>query len=99
MQTVNLTIREQKLRYAKPWLAIAYFSIPTVLIMLIQGLYNIIDKELALQFAAIDLRQDPWYIQQYNLITKQNVTNIPLKDMQAFINVATQYTTQIYSLL
>ncbi|KAF0850730.1 MAG: hypothetical protein EIB84_03895 [Spiroplasma poulsonii] len=99
MQTVNLTIREQKLRYAKPWLAIAYFSIPTVLIMLIQGLYNIIDKELALQFAAIDLRQDPWYIHQYNLITKQNVTNIPLKDMQAFINVATQYTTQIYSLL
>lgn len=42
MQTVNLTIREQKLRYAKPWLAIAYFSIPTVLIMLIQGLYKIL---------------------------------------------------------
>ncbi|AOX44103.1 hypothetical protein S100390_v1c07670 [Spiroplasma sp. NBRC 100390] len=99
MKTVDLTIREQKLRYAKPWLAIAYFSIPTVLIMLIQGFYNIIDKELALQFAALDLRQDPWYIQQYNLITKHNVTSIPLKDMQAFINVATQYTTQIYSLL
>ncbi|ATZ18430.1 hypothetical protein ESOMN_v1c00440 [Williamsoniiplasma somnilux] len=46
-----LTTREFMLRYASVWKAIAYFCIPTVILMLTQGLYNILDKTLALQFA------------------------------------------------
>jgi Na+-driven multidrug efflux pump len=46
-----LTKREYALRYQGVWSAIAYFCIPTVVLMLTQGLYNILDKTLALQFA------------------------------------------------
>lgn len=94
-----LTEREKKLRYGKPWLTILYFCIPTVLIMFIQGFYNIIDKTLALQFAAGDLSSDPFYVALYNQMKSTTVDIIPLKEMKIFINVATQYATQTYNLL
>lgn len=94
-----LTTREKKLRYGKPWITIMYFCIPTVLIMVIQGFYNIIDKTLALQFAAGDLSHDPFYLALYKEITGETVSSIPLNQMKIFINVATQYATQIYNLL
>lgn len=94
-----LTEREKKLRYGKPWMTILYFCIPTVLIMLIQGFYNIIDKTLALQFASGDLSIDPFYVGLYNQINNTSVAAIPLNEMRIFINVATQYSTQTYNLL
>lgn len=94
-----LTTREKKLRYGKPWLTILYFCLPTVLIMFIQGFYNIIDKTLALQFAAGDLSHDPFYVALYNQINGSGVSVIPLNEMKIFINVATQYATQTYNLL
>lgn len=94
-----LTEREKKLRYGKPWITILYFCLPTVLIMLISGFYNIIDKTLALQFAAGDLSHDPFYIDLYNKINNTSVVFIPLNEMKIFINVATQYATQTYNLL
>ncbi|AHF61183.1 hypothetical protein P344_04670 [Spiroplasma mirum ATCC 29335] len=102
MTSVILTAREKKLRYAKPWLTIAYFCIPTVLLMIIQGFYNIIDKTLALQFAAPDAMKDPFYVDAYNALNhftgSQIVTEIPLKEMQSYINIATQYASQTYNL-
>lgn len=96
-----LTEREKKLRYGKPWVTILYFCIPTVLIMLIQGFYNIIDKTLALQFAAGDLAVDPFYVQLFNQMHSDlpPVDAIPLHEMKIFINIATQYSTQTYNLL
>jgi len=77
-----------------------YFCVPTILIMMIQGFYNIVDKTLALQFAASDLSYDSFYINLYKNITgNMNVTYIPLDQMKIFINVATQYATQTYNLL
>ncbi|WP_374697051.1 MATE family efflux transporter [Spiroplasma endosymbiont of Polydrusus formosus] len=93
-----LTIREKKLRFEKPWKTIAYFCIPTVFIMVIQGLYNIVDKSLALSFATPDLIHDQFYIDAYNRLKNINVTEIPLADMRSFINVATQYASQTYNL-
>lgn len=94
-----LTEREKKLRYGTPWKTIAFFCAPTVLIMVIQGFYNIIDKTLALQFAAGDLAKNPWYVDHYNTLTHSNVLVIPLKEMKTYINVATQYASQTYNLL
>ncbi len=92
------TNREKKLRFEKPWKTIAYFCIPTVFIMVIQGLYNIVDKSLALSFAALDLIHEQFYIDAYNRLKNINVTKIPLADMRSFINVATQYASQTYNL-
>ncbi|MDQ7983243.1 MAG: MATE family efflux transporter [Spiroplasma sp.] len=94
-----LTEREKRLRYGKPWKTIAYFCIPTVLIMVIQGFYNVIDKTLALQFAAGDLSTDPWYLAEYNKIVGGAATSIPLDIMKGYINIATQYATQTYNLV
>lgn len=94
-----LTTREKKLRYGAPWKVIAYFCIPTILIMVIQGFYNIIDKTLALQFASRDLAHDPWYIDQYNKLTNSNVSVVPLDQIKIYINVATQYASQTYNLM
>ncbi|MGL5268187.1 MAG: MATE family efflux transporter [Spiroplasma sp.] len=94
-----LTEREKKLRYGKPWLTIMYFCIPTVLIMIIQGFFNIIDKTLALQFAADNLSHNQFYVNLYRQIIGQPVDFIPLDQMRIFINVATQYATQTYNLL
>ncbi|WP_368486049.1 MATE family efflux transporter [Spiroplasma sp. DGKH1] len=98
-----MTKNEQKFRYAKPWIAILYFCLPTVLIMVIQGAYNIIDKELALAYATPDLMYDPWYVNQYNIINHlygvEAVTMIPYNEMRSFINVATQYSMQVNNLI
>lgn len=94
-----LTEREKKLRYGKPWITILYFCIPTVLIMVIQGFFSIIDKTLALQFASEGISHDPFYINLYQQMTGQIVEFIPLDQVKIFINVATQYATQTYNLL
>lgn len=94
-----LTDREKKLRYGTPWKTIAYFCAPTVLIMIIQGFYNIIDKTLALQFASRDLAHDSWYVSHYNNLTGNNVTVVPLDQIKIYINVATQYASQTYNLM
>ncbi|WP_408069013.1 nicotinamide mononucleotide transporter [Spiroplasma mirum] len=74
-----------------------------VLIMVIQGAYNIIDKELALVYATPDLMHDLWYVNQYNIINHLHrldaVTMIPYNEMHAFINVATQYSMQVNNLI
>lgn len=93
-----LTGREKKLRFEKPWKTIAYFCVPTVFLMIVQGLYNIVDKSLALSFAAPDLIHDQFYIDAYNRLKNISVTEIPLADMRSFINVATQYASQTYNL-
>ncbi|AUF83234.1 MATE family efflux transporter [Mesoplasma syrphidae] len=46
-----MTKREVMLRYSSVWKTIIFFCLPTVILMLVQGLYNILDKSLALQFA------------------------------------------------
>lgn len=96
---IMLTDREKRLRYGAPWKVIAYFCIPTVLIMVIQGFYNIIDKTLALQFASRDLAHDQWYIDHYNNLTNSSVTSVPLDQIKIYINVATQYASQTYNLM
>lgn len=94
-----LTEREKRLRYGTPWKTIAYFCVPTVLIMVIQGFYNIIDKTLALQFASGDLAKDSWYVNEYNNLTGNSVSVIPLDQIKIYINVATQYASQTYNLM
>ncbi|MBW3058329.1 multidrug transporter [Spiroplasma poulsonii] len=93
-----LTVREKKLRFEQPWKTIAYFCIPTVFLMVVQGLYNIIDKKLALEFVAPDAIYDWFYIDAYNQITGSAVSIVPLADMRSYINVATQYASQTYNL-
>ncbi|WP_026389331.1 MATE family efflux transporter [[Acholeplasma] multilocale] len=46
-----MTNREVMLRYSNAWKAIFFFCLPTVVLMLVQGLYNILDKSLSLEFA------------------------------------------------
>lgn len=95
-----LTKREKQLRFGKPWKTILYFCLPTVLIMVIQGFYNIVDKTLALEFAAPDLAKTNFYMDIYN--TSNHIapgTAIPLEQMKIYINIATQYATQTYNLL
>lgn len=66
--------------------------------MVVQGLYNIIDKKLALAFVAPDAIYDWFYIDAYNQITGSAVSIVPLADMRSYINVATQYASQTYNL-
>lgn len=99
---IQLTMREKKFRFAKPWITIAYFCIPTILIMVIQGLYDVVDKTLALQFATNDLITNSWYVNAYNILKgltgADKVTSIPQEDMRTFINIGTQYGYQVYNL-
>ncbi|WP_342269038.1 MATE family efflux transporter [Spiroplasma endosymbiont of Aspidapion aeneum] len=46
-----MTKREVMMRYSTPWKGVLFFCVPTVSIMVIQGLYNILDKSLSLYFA------------------------------------------------
>ncbi|WP_031542313.1 MATE family efflux transporter [Mesoplasma photuris] len=46
-----MTHREAMLRYSTPWKAILFFCLPTVIMMVVQGLFNILDKNLSLIFA------------------------------------------------
>lgn len=95
-------MREKKFIFAKPWITIAYFFIPTILIMVIQGLYDVVDKTLALQFATNDLITNSWYVNAYNILKwltgADKVTSIPQEDMRTFINIGTQYGYQVYNL-
>ncbi|WP_342275721.1 MATE family efflux transporter [Spiroplasma endosymbiont of Nebria brevicollis] len=99
---IYLTKREKKFRFAKPWITITYFCIPTILIMVIQGLYDVVDKTLALQFATGDLSTNGWYVNAYNALKGltgiDKVTSIPINDMRTFINIGTQYGYQVYNL-
>ncbi|AGM24924.1 MATE family efflux transporter [Spiroplasma chrysopicola] len=97
--TTVLTKREQTLRYEKPWKTILIFCLPTVFLMIVQGLYNILDKSLAQVFAAPDAIHNQYYIDMYNELKGTLVNEIPLADMRSFINVATQYASQTYNLL
>ncbi|ATG97716.1 MATE family efflux transporter [Mesoplasma lactucae] len=45
-----MTKREAMLRYASTWKAIWFFCIPTIILMVVQGLYNIVDKSLSLVY-------------------------------------------------
>ncbi|WHQ36698.1 MATE family efflux transporter [Spiroplasma sp. SV19] len=79
-----MTKREHKLRYAKPWSAIWYFCGPMVLIMVIQGLYNIIDKNMAQNFTSLDI---------------MNRFNIDEHTANNLVNITTGYTmTAFYTL-
>lgn len=79
-----MTKREHKLRYAKPWSAIWYFCGPMVLIMVIQGLYNIIDKNMAQSFTNLDI------MKRFN-IDEHTANNL--------VNITTRYTmTAFYTL-
>lgn len=93
-----LTIQEKKIRFENIWKTIAYFCVPTTFLMIIQGLYNIIDKSLVLSFSAPDLIYNQFYVNAYNKLNNVNVTKIPLIYMRSFINIATQYASQIYNL-
>nr|WP_253301628.1 hypothetical protein [Spiroplasma endosymbiont of Phyllotreta cruciferae] len=50
--------------------------------MVVQGLYNIIDKKLSLAFVASDAIYDQFYIDAYNQITGSAVSVVPLADMR-----------------
>lgn len=94
-----LTIYEKKIKFEKPWKIILYFCIPTIFLIIIQqGLYNIIDKSLILKFATPNLINNQFYINAFNQLKNINVKKIPLIDMKKFINIATQYISQIYNL-
>ena len=92
-----IDIRELKLRFDKPWKTIWYFCLPSVVIMVIQGCYNIIDKVLALKFAAADLVKNQWYINEYQKLNPSSTLTI--KNMERYINIATHYASQTYNLM
>lgn len=96
---IELSKRELKLRYDKPWKIIFYFCAPTVLLMVVQGLYNILDKTLALTFVPETIASLEQYVKWYNEIKGTSVSRIPLEDIRSYINVATQYTSQIMNFI
>ncbi|WP_381415144.1 MATE family efflux transporter [Spiroplasma endosymbiont of Anurida maritima] len=96
---IQLSSRELKLRYDKPWKTIAYFCAPTVLLMVVQGLYNILDKSIALQFVPETIASLDQYVKWYNELKGTNVTEIPFNDLKSYINVATQYASQVFVFL
>lgn len=69
-----MTKREAMLRYASTWKAIWFFCLPTIVLMVVQGLYNILDKSLSLVFVTPHAIKNLQYL-HYMILGNGDLTN------------------------
>ncbi len=97
--TTPLSKKEKILRYASPFKAIIYFSVPTIIIMLASSLYNLADKLMAQLFAAPNLWNNKdimnWYTSHVDSSPTYDKTIV---DLKGYINIATQYSYVIFNI-
>lgn len=93
-----MTKREAMLRYASTWKAIWFFCLPTIVLMVVQGLYNILDKSLSLIFVTPNAIKNPLYLQYMvgddnHSILLQSLNNTTIANSGEFITTLKQYFT------
>ena len=94
-----MTKREAMLRYASTWKAIWFFCLPTIVLMVVQGLYNILDKSLSLIFVTPNAIKNPVYLQymvgdDHRSILLQSLNNATgIVDPAVFKETLKQYFT------